>query len=66
MDVPLHRDVTLSLYDLLGREVDVVYRGRLSSSTISYVAPTAMASGVYFLRGVSGERSVLKKVVLLK
>ncbi|MBL0063265.1 MAG: T9SS type A sorting domain-containing protein [bacterium] len=27
LDVPLHQEVTLSLYDLLGREVDVVYRG---------------------------------------
>jgi len=66
LDVPLHQDVTLSLYDLLGREVDVVYRGRLSSSTISYVAPAAMASGVYFLRASAGTQSVLGKVVLLK
>ncbi len=66
LDVPLHQEVTLSLYDLLGREVDVVYRGRLSSSTISYVAPAALSSGVYFLRASAGERSVLGKVVLLK
>ena len=66
LDVPLHQEVTVSLYDLLGREVDVVYRGRLSSNTISYVAPAALSSGVYFLRAVSGERSVLGKVVLLK
>ncbi len=66
LDVPLHQDVTLSLYDLLGREVDVIYRGRLSSQTISYVAPAAMASGVYFLRASAGEQSTLKKVVLLK
>ncbi len=66
LDVPLHQDVTVSLYDLLGREVDVVYRGRLSSSTISYVAPAGLSSGVYFLRAAAGERSVLGKVVLLK
>ncbi|MBL0062699.1 MAG: T9SS type A sorting domain-containing protein [bacterium] len=66
LDVPLHQDVTVSLYDLLGREVDVIYRGRLSSQTISYVAPAGMASGVYFLRAAVGERSVLGKVVLLK
>ncbi|MBL0060701.1 MAG: PD40 domain-containing protein [bacterium] len=63
LDVPLHRDVTLSLYDLLGREVDVVYRGRLSSSTISYVAPAALSSGVYFLRASAGSQAVLGKVV---
>ena len=66
LDVPLHLDVTLSLYDLLGREVDVVYRGRLSSNTISYVAPAALASGVYFLRASTNSQSVLGKVVLLK
>jgi len=66
LDVPLHQEVTLSLYDLLGREVDVVYRGRLATSTISYVAPAAMASGVYFLRASAGDVSVLGKVVLLK
>ncbi len=65
LDVPLQRDVTLSLYDLLGREVDVVYRGRLSSSTISYVAPAELSSGVYFLRA-AGDVNVLGKVVLLK
>ena len=54
------------MYDLLGREVDVVYLRRLSSSTISYVAPAAMASGVYFLRASAGDVSVLGKVVLLK
>ncbi|MBL0062592.1 MAG: T9SS type A sorting domain-containing protein [bacterium] len=66
LDVPSYRDVTLALYDLLGREVDVVYRGRLSSQTISYVAPAAMASGVYFLRASANSQSVLTKVVLLK
>ncbi len=66
LDVPLHQEVMLSLYDLLGREVDVVYRGRLSSNTISYVAPAAMASGVYFLRASTNSQSVLTKVVLLK
>jgi len=66
LNVPLHQAVTLSLYDLLGREVDVIYRGRLASQTISYVAPAAMASGVYFLRASAGDVSVLGKVVLLK
>ncbi len=66
LDVPLHQDVTLLLYDLLGREVDVVYRGKLSSQTISYVAPAALASGVYFLRAASGDESELVKLVLLK
>ncbi|MCB1060416.1 MAG: T9SS type A sorting domain-containing protein [Calditrichaeota bacterium] len=66
LDAPLHADVSVSLYDLLGREVDVIYRGRLSSSTISYVAPAGLASGVYFVRAESGAQASLVKVVLLK
>jgi len=66
LDVPLYQEVMLSLYDLLGREVDVVYRGRLSANTISYVAPAALSSGVYFLRASTNSQSVLGKVVLLK
>ena len=66
LETPLHSDVSVTLYDLLGREVDVIYRGRLSSSMISYVAPAGMASGVYFLRAAVGERAVVRKVVLLK
>ncbi len=66
LDVPLHQDVAVLLYDLLGREVDVVYRGRLSLQTISYAAPAGLASGVYFLRASAGEGVVVRKVVLMK
>jgi hypothetical protein len=66
LDVPLYADVSVSLYDLMGREVDVIYRGRLSSNSISYAAPGTLASGVYFLRASAGARVALSKVVLLK
>lgn len=66
LDVPLHQDVSVSLYDLLGREVDEVYRGRLAGNTISYAAPASLASGVYFVRASAGARVALAKVVLLK
>ncbi|MCB1059983.1 MAG: T9SS type A sorting domain-containing protein [Calditrichaeota bacterium] len=66
LDAPLHADVSVLLYDLLGREVDVIYRGRIGSNAISYVAPAALASGVYFVRASAGERVALGKVVLLK
>jgi len=66
LDVPLHQDVAVLLYDLLGREVDVIYRGRLSSQMISYVAPAGMASGVYFLRASAASQSVMRKVMLLR
>jgi hypothetical protein len=66
LEVPPHSDVSVALYDLLGREADLIHRGRLSSSTISYTAPASLASGVYFVRASSGTQSQMKKVVLLK
>ncbi|MCB1060425.1 MAG: T9SS type A sorting domain-containing protein, partial [Calditrichaeota bacterium] len=66
LDAPLHSDVSVTLYDLLGREVDVIYRGRLSSNTISYAAPAELASGVYFVRASAGKIGTTQKVVLLK
>ena len=65
-DVPLHADVNVVLYDLLGREVDVIYRGRVAGSAISYTAPAGLASGIYFARASAGDRVALRKVVLLK
>jgi len=66
LDVPLHQEVTVSFYDLLGREVDVVHQGRVGSATLSYVAPASLASGIYFLRAVAGGQARMQKVVLLK
>ncbi len=66
LSLPLHQPVTVSLYDLLGREVDVLHHGRLENSTISYAAPANLASGVYFVRAASGTQTVMQKVVLLK
>lgn len=66
LDVPLHQEVAVSLYDVLGREVDVIHRGRLRSSTIRYSAAGGMASGVYFVKGVAAGNAIVKKVVLVK
>lgn len=66
LEVPLHQEVSVVLFDLLGREVDVIYRGRLSSHMISYVAPATLSSGIYFLRVATANDVVLGKVVLLK
>lgn len=66
LSIPEHQAVTVSLYDLLGREVDVIHRGRLESSTINYAAPANLASGVYFIRAATESQTVMRKVVLLK
>jgi len=66
LEIPLHQEVTISLYDLLGREVDVIQRGRLENTTLSYTAPPSLASGIYFVRAVTAHDAVMQKVVLLK
>lgn len=66
LEIPLHQEVTLSLFDLLGREVDVIHHGRLNSSTLNYTAPTTLSSGIYFLHAATPTHSALQKVILLK
>ncbi len=66
LEAPLHSETTLTLYDLLGREVDVIHRGRLTSTTLSYTAPATLSSGIYFLLAANTTQSAMQKVVLLK
>lgn len=66
LDVALNQDVSLALCDLLGREVDVIHRGKLNSTTISYTTPVSLSSGIYFIRASSATQSAMQKVVLLK
>ncbi len=66
LSVPLHQEVTVTLYDLLGREVDVIHRGKLMDSQLAYTAPPGLASGIYFLRAETAARAVVQQVMLLK
>lgn len=66
LEAPRHADVAISLYDLLGREVDVIHRGMLFSTAFSYTAPPTLASGIYFLRAKTADRIAIQKLVLLK
>ncbi len=59
-------DFMVTLCDLLGREVDTVYRGVLTSPTVTYKPPQGVASGVYFVRATDGKSLRTRKVVLLK
>lgn len=61
-----NQNTSISLYDLLGREVDVIHEGRLASSTISYTTPPTLSTGIYFIRAISGDATAIQKVVLLK
>jgi hypothetical protein len=66
LETPLHQEISLTLYDLLGREVGVIYRGRLTTNTLSYSPRADLASGVYFLRAATKTQSQIQKVTLLK
>lgn len=66
LTVPLHQEATVALYDLLGREVDIISRDEFAGSTFSYSTPPHLASGIYFIRATTGSQMQLQKVVLLK
>lgn len=66
LNAPLYKEVTVTLYDLLGREVYVIHRGQVESKTISYTAPPSLASGAYVVRAETDRESVMRKVVLLR
>jgi len=66
LSLPLYQEVKITLYDLLGREVDMIHRGRLDNTTLSYTTPPTLASGIYFLRAATTSQTQMQKVVLLK
>lgn len=66
LSVPFHQEALITLYDLLGREVDVIHRGRLESTMLNYTAPASLASGIYFLHVQAGAQTAMQKMVLLK
>lgn len=61
-----HDDFVLSLYNLLGHEVAVLYRGSIMGGSINYTAPPELSSGVYFVRAADHNIVETGKVVLLK
>lgn len=70
VDVPLEHDgrrVTLKVYDVLGKEIDVLMNEEMSPGTyaIEWNA-SAFASGIYFVRLQSGSFSAIRKLVLMK
>jgi hypothetical protein len=59
-------DFEISLYNLLGQQVDVVHRGPLTGGRIIYQAPPHLASGVYLLSASDQHDVQTQKVILLK
>ncbi len=65
--LPQRSEVTLKVYDMLGREVATIYSGVKASGfhTIQFDAST-LSSGVYIYRLVTNSGTISKKMTLLK
>jgi phosphatidylserine/phosphatidylglycerophosphate/cardiolipin synthase-like enzyme len=65
--LPVDAHVVLAVYDLLGREVDVLVNGRQSAGRyrVQFDA-RALASGVYLCRMTAGGYSQTRKMVLVR
>ncbi|HXX65210.1 MAG TPA: discoidin domain-containing protein, partial [Bacteroidota bacterium] len=66
-DLPRASEVSLRIYDLLGREVATLVHGMVAAGAhrVSWRAAD-LASGVYFCRFVAGSYAAVKKLVLQK
>lgn len=65
--VPATTEVSLIVYDILGREVAVLARGMLHAGTHTAQFDAAgLASGVYVYRLIAGERVSSRKMILMK
>jgi Secretion system C-terminal sorting domain len=67
MNLPSGGDVSVKIYDVLGRQVEKLSFRQLGAGTQRFVwQPNRIASGVYFLKAKHGETVSVKKVVLLQ
>lgn len=66
-DIPKTSDVRITVYDILGSEVAVVFNGKLEAGFYSadFNAST-LSSGIYFYRIDAGDFSSVKRMVLVK
>jgi hypothetical protein len=66
--VPKTSNVTMKVYDVLGKEVAVLVNNELKQAgfyTVEFNASN-LASGIYFYRINAGDYSAVKKMVLVK
>ncbi len=68
VDVLLKRDISISIYDILGRKVKNIHRGTLIPGSYHYsINGDSMSSGVYWIKlDVSGLATEIQQAVLIK
>jgi hypothetical protein len=66
-DVPFKDAVSLSVFDITGREVAVLFNGEISpgSYEVNWDA-SSLTSGVYFYKLITGSYSATRKMLLIK
>ena len=66
-DLPMENSVRLIVFDMLGREVEVLIDNELNVGT-HYVEWDAsnMASGIYMVKMISGKKTDIQKLMLIK
>ena len=65
--VPIHTNASVKVYDLLGQEVDIIADKYFSPGYHSIVwSPNNISSGMYFIRLMSDDISIAKKVMFIK
>jgi len=66
-ELPVNSKVNLAIYDILGRRVKLVIDGKMAAGYYSKIIQMGnFASGIYFLRLNAGNKSFVKKIILLK
>ncbi len=67
IDISEYCDLSLRIYDITGREVDILYDGPISQGTHSYKWDALeFSSGIYIVKMSSGKYSTSHKIQLLK
>lgn len=65
--IPENADVTLKIYDAVGKEVTTLYSGNMKAGNYKILwVPVNVASGVYYYKLSSINFSLVKKMVFLK
>ena len=66
-DIPSYEHIKLSIYDINGREVDVLQQGNLSAGYYQVIwNAEQFSSGIYFVVLTSPIYSSTQKIILLK